>query len=215
MIITTAILDNGINIKDERVRNIVISAYDKIEFIQMLGRQRIKKGGKVNLYIRAFPKKTFLGLIRYTEKNIQFMVDFYRYTTSKRKDRELDAINEKLTSMLLGKHPEELLDKNPDYRSKNSSDYKKEDSSKKVYYELVVNRLAFMKMVSLRHYYRNIVDAFQNDYNAFLKMQLSWLDKEYSEKNWIHHQETEIIFENLIGKELDKKEQEELREYSR
>ena len=78
---------------------------------------------------------------------------------------------------------------------------------------MTVNKFAFMKMVSLRYYYRNIVDEFQRDENAFLKMQLSWLEKEYSEKRWIHYQETETYFENFIGKELGKKAQEELREY--
>lgn len=53
VLIATKTLDNGINIKDNKVKNIVIMAWDKITFIQMLGRRRvnIEDADTVNLYI--------------------------------------------------------------------------------------------------------------------------------------------------------------------
>ena len=57
VLITTAVIDNGVNIKDEKVRNIVIDVPDRVEFIQMLGRIRINKEKElnhINLYLRDF-----------------------------------------------------------------------------------------------------------------------------------------------------------------
>ena len=54
VLITTSLLDNGINISDEKVKNIVIDVFDRVEFIQMLGRVRIKGEQKINLYIKNY-----------------------------------------------------------------------------------------------------------------------------------------------------------------
>lgn len=50
ILITTKVLDNGINITDERVRHIVIPFCAKSDFIQMLGRKRIINTESVNVY---------------------------------------------------------------------------------------------------------------------------------------------------------------------
>ena len=41
-LISTSILDNGIDIKDENFRHMVLITWDSIEFLQMVGRKRIK-----------------------------------------------------------------------------------------------------------------------------------------------------------------------------
>ncbi|MBR0287609.1 MAG: DEAD/DEAH box helicase family protein, partial [Selenomonadaceae bacterium] len=63
VLIATSLLNNGINISDEKVKNIVIDVFDRTEFIQMLGRVRVKSGDSINLYIREYKTeelKTFL-----------------------------------------------------------------------------------------------------------------------------------------------------------
>ena len=57
VLIATAVIDNGVNIKDKSVKHIVIGVPDRVEFIQMLGRLRIDDNfkGKINLYIKNFP----------------------------------------------------------------------------------------------------------------------------------------------------------------
>jgi superfamily II DNA or RNA helicase len=64
-LIATKVIDNGININDSLLTNIVIIALDKVDFIQMLGRKRIdiKEAQNINLYIMARYKKTFSTLI--------------------------------------------------------------------------------------------------------------------------------------------------------
>lgn len=51
VLITTAVLDNGITISDARVKNIVINAFSESEFKQMLGRRRVHKNEEICLYI--------------------------------------------------------------------------------------------------------------------------------------------------------------------
>ena len=66
VLIASKALDNGINIKDELLTNIVILAWDKISTLQMLGRKRIKidNAQEINLYISTRSKKAFQGLLR-------------------------------------------------------------------------------------------------------------------------------------------------------
>ena len=51
VLITTKVLDNGVNISDEGVRHIVIPFCDQTEFMQMLGRRRTAEGERVCLYV--------------------------------------------------------------------------------------------------------------------------------------------------------------------
>lgn len=54
ILITTSVLDCGINIDDEEVSNVVIACDNKTGFLQMLGRKRVKEGEKVRLFIKAY-----------------------------------------------------------------------------------------------------------------------------------------------------------------
>ena len=51
VLITTKVLDNGVNISDKGVRHIVIPFCDQTEFMQMLGRRRTDEGERVCLYV--------------------------------------------------------------------------------------------------------------------------------------------------------------------
>ncbi|MCD3254366.1 DEAD/DEAH box helicase [Clostridium botulinum] len=70
VLVTTKILDNGVNIKDELVKHIVIMAWDKTTFIQMLGRKRIdiENAENINLYINTRYKKSFRANLTWFEK---------------------------------------------------------------------------------------------------------------------------------------------------
>lgn len=52
ILITTTVLDNGVNIIDKKVKNVLIDFYDPITIIQALGRKRIQPGEKIVLYLR-------------------------------------------------------------------------------------------------------------------------------------------------------------------
>ena len=51
VLLTTSVIDNGVNITDPNVKNIVIEAADKVSFLQMLGRRRIALGEPINVFV--------------------------------------------------------------------------------------------------------------------------------------------------------------------
>lgn len=55
LLFSTKVLDNGVNIKDDKVKHIIIDMLDPISFIQCLGRKRILKDDDyINLYIKNY-----------------------------------------------------------------------------------------------------------------------------------------------------------------
>ena len=54
VLISTSVLDNGVNFKDQDLKHIVVSSYDKTMLLQMLGRKRLESDkDTINLYIHA------------------------------------------------------------------------------------------------------------------------------------------------------------------
>lgn len=51
VMIATSVLDNGFNIKDDMVKNIVVDSLGEVQMKQMLGRKRVKDGERVTFYI--------------------------------------------------------------------------------------------------------------------------------------------------------------------
>ena len=76
VVIATKVLDNGVNIKDPQLKHIVIDAYEKTEFLQMLGRKRwINEEDHAFLYIKNIPE----GTLRRKVKNQNLsIVQFWR-----------------------------------------------------------------------------------------------------------------------------------------
>ena len=52
VLVCTSVLDCGVNIKDAKMRHIVVETTDKVEFLQMVGRKRLQKGEQVFVYVR-------------------------------------------------------------------------------------------------------------------------------------------------------------------
>lgn len=61
ILITTAVLDNGVSIHDEEVGNVVIMTESKISFLQMLGRVRAESVNRCNLIFVIRSKDVFLN----------------------------------------------------------------------------------------------------------------------------------------------------------
>lgn len=64
VLITTTIMNNGVNIRDEKVKHIVCKTYNLTTFVQEVGRVRldIDNPYEVNLYLQANNKKQWLGI---------------------------------------------------------------------------------------------------------------------------------------------------------
>jgi hypothetical protein len=101
IVFATKILDNGINIKDESLRNIFIDILDPISFIQSLGRKRIiSKNDKINLYLRFYNK----GNVYYASNNCKEKIDVVKDFN------ELDI--DDFTSKYLDKNVESIISTN-------------------------------------------------------------------------------------------------------
>lgn len=223
VLISTSVLDNGVNIKDKQLKNIVISVYDKTEFVQMLGRRRVEENDGVTLYIRYFSANTFSGLRKITEDNIDLLMWVYEANKSRLskmyangKWYENRIHKPSYTQSTVWEKLKKRCPKGFLYRNKDFANAKKDD----VFRDIKVNNIALMKQISLRYYYTSIMKSLKEDKLAFLKLQLSWLEKEYSDENWVGYEEkmkiiseTEKYLHSICGKYLDKKEQLQLRNY--
>lgn len=52
VLVSTSVIDNGISLCDDDLKNIVIDFSDNVQFMQMLGRKRVKDGEQINVYVR-------------------------------------------------------------------------------------------------------------------------------------------------------------------
>lgn len=77
ILISTNVLDNGINFKDDDLKNIVIDSTDKTQIIQMIGRKRRNQNEKVNVYIMNQSKEKISGFKAKTGAKKRFLLNFY------------------------------------------------------------------------------------------------------------------------------------------
>lgn len=96
ILISTAVLDNGVNLNDSSIKNIVIDTLNKEEFLQMLGRKRVKnRAGEVaeeiNLYIKNYSDEELKENIK--KKVIKLLdilyfdnIDFYSLNAKEKTD---------------------------------------------------------------------------------------------------------------------------------
>jgi hypothetical protein len=51
ILVATTVIENGINIVDKKLKNIVVDIYDPLAIVQALGRKRLKENEKVRLFL--------------------------------------------------------------------------------------------------------------------------------------------------------------------
>lgn len=91
VIVTTSVLDNGINITNDtitkfkdKVLNVAIESFDRIEFIQMLGRIRAEENVPVQLYIKEYSLSRLKSLLSRDVKLLVQILYLKRYEPSSR-----------------------------------------------------------------------------------------------------------------------------------
>ena len=84
VLVTTSVLDCGINIWDDALKNIVVITDNRTSLVQMLGRKRCKSEERVNLYVRDISEQTFL--CRYKEA-VALYSWYNRYKEADNKER--------------------------------------------------------------------------------------------------------------------------------
>ena len=156
VLICTKVLDNGVNIQDEEVKNIVISSWDRTTFIQELGRVRqdINNPYEIDLYIPMKSKKAF------TSRQMGI-------------SKEIDILN------LYENNKEEFMFQYRDNKNKlpNHLFYVKDNKG------YVINKLGYGNTYSFNKFLNDIINKWDDKKNkdksyTFIKEQLSWIGLE-------------------------------------
>ena len=191
VLITTSVLDNGVNIKDDKLTNIVIESFDSITFIQELGRKRmtLNNVSSINLYIPMRNSSNFTLRIKNIQKEVE-LIDLFRKDKAKFK---------KLTDYNISKLGNAFYFDECD--------------------NLKVNLIYYARCLKDINKFTNYSKLLEDDKWFFIKEQLSWLGLEdtFSVSNLVEKvvdneeaQTLEEYLESLIGKRLYKEQQTEL-----
>ena len=170
VLITTPVLDNGINIKSHDLKNIVIHSDNIVSFIQMLGRKRLlNKNERINLYI---PSED-INLFEKRKQKIENIISDINQCNSS----ELDCY---MTKILYSK------------------DDSRAESFRSVAFPITeyirgyprstfyINELSQYQLHLMYNNYTKILDRFYTEGNiAFLLEQLSWLGIDYDNSKWL------------------------------
>lgn len=193
VIITTSVMDNGISIEDIELRNMVILADTKEDFIQMLGRKRRDASvEKINVYICKRSKEYFKKRQESVNKILEFI------------QKNFDSSPVKLLGKVMS-----------DYRS-----YKLANQTLYLFNTaLTWNEWSLYKSKSLNEYYQRIIERFDKEGDeAFLNEQAEWLEITVNQTNmeFIREKEDKLresvnaVLQEYSDKELNKDEYTEL-----
>lgn len=203
VIITTAVMDNGISFHDGELRNIVIMADTEEEFIQMLGRKR-RDGKNINLFICKRDSNYFLR----RKRNVEGALAFYnRYrndidgmywklwdrqylSEAEKKHRgikelENGSIFQKFTPQQCVSEPGimqcvtyRICQQQKMLNSMIEDIYAYENIRKFCYFVngiAAFNTFSIDRLYDLRHFYSEMEQKLQEDKFAFVKCQAEWL----------------------------------------
>ena len=180
ILVTTAVLDNGTNLKDSNLTNIVLMTDDEVEFKQMLGRRRLMNDtDKFNLFISIGKRGTF-------ENRRKFYHNLYWEISDNREITVLEA--------------EKMLLKDPVHVSSFLQSYY--DRRDLLYH---ANELALEKVRERYLFCKKISEGLVHDKNFFLREQMSWIGKKYSDE-WVNNANIGYTKEEIdeIMNELDR-----------
>ena len=192
VLITTKLLDNGVNFKDRQLCNIVIDTISRVEFLQMLGRKRIQGDDSVKLYIPKKSRKYFSGYYNLSVlKSLEFV------NTGKTSE---DLMKECFADSTVYEVARRF------YIVRNGT--------------LTVNPAGVYKLKLIEKFLLDMQVAMQIDEWAFIKEQLKWLDmqEDFSEKNMLPDFSKEKVYETVnellkssVGEWMDKDRQDMFR----
>jgi hypothetical protein len=171
ILLTTSVLDNGINLKDKLLKNIVIFSYDKTEFIQILGRKRILDNEKVNLFLYSGKVNELNTKLSIIKKQLKIIEEF--------KNDSSTFLNKYFNNSEV--HPGLF------YFNRNSKP--------------ILNPLAEKKLWCNKSFYEEIISQLNaGNKQAFILEQLSWLDlkKSYNPSLYITYVNSDTKIANFI-----------------
>ena len=188
VLITTKLLDNGVNIMDDKVKNIVVNSWSRENLIQSIGRIRfksLKEAYNINLYLDEKTHKQVWGKLNAIDKTLKH---FELLIADKNEFNK--KFRNKLNKLPNGIH----LDKNNQF---------------------IFDKVTYANLLKTKIEMTNLEKDF--DSISYINKQLSWLginDKEIIRLEEIQAKQTNDGIEeyvlSLLNKPLNKEQQEEL-----
>lgn len=158
-LICTSVLDSGINIEDLNVKYVVIDTANSVQAKQMLGRKRHDDHENITLYVRQMNKKDILNI----------------YTNSQRRYSELCEYEQGPVAYLQnnwGNIPES-------FQKAVAMHICRIDNQCSAYINFMPNPCYRYKLSIDIGSYQKILDAMEEDDDAFPKIVCSWFGKEF------------------------------------
>ena len=192
--ITTSVLDNGVNIEDIELRNVLLFADTETEFIQMLGRKR-RDALPINLYSFKYDKNHFCKRKKQLEKRKEIADNYLKHIRNKIHDLQKEnswkdwsdnrnriCLNECEKKCVERLHIKLMQDLSDHYIN-----YSDVSSVFTVYGgKWYLNRLSVQNIENLNMYYKRIIEKFEAEgEDAFIREQLCWLGKDDEAENII------------------------------
>lgn len=231
ILIATAVIDNGISIKDEELRNIVIMADTEETFVQMLGRKR-PDGQNLLVYICKRDRRYFERRLRYVRQVLKFYDEQAVYLNQMFQDfSSEDYVFPFVKNFIAyGKIPQQNNQQVyfPFYIQQTILESivtgnRMSDYAKKLLYPIgglyAVNSFSLKRFRTLMVFYQEMLQKISEDEDAFVKQQASWLgineekvsmaiQESKEELDEMHRDQIiEILTsQGYVGKELSKEE---------
>lgn len=194
--IATIVLDNGVSIHDEQLRNLVVVTDSKAELLQIIGRKRMEEGETIDLYLPKGKREEFERRLCKVEECLRVAEEIER------------------NEIIFGTTIDALLP-----RMLNSEKYfglcQKVIFYDKFRRDLFVNPLAKMQLLYMQRNYKEILAAFDLDGDfGFFNLEMKWLGKQANGEieRYLIDLEVEtrkkviIALDALVDKELDRKD---------
>lgn len=178
VLIATSVLDNGINISDEKLRKIVIMADNETEFIQMLGRRR-RNNEKVDVYVYLYGKAHFKSRININNNRKRYAENFYKGMLFMMRNQAAIQSSNSVSQDLFNKERISLIEHS---RLIVDNIFEIFDQIKYTHLSfngmIYLNPLSMKNLQNLNRFYNKIVCRFEDgDEYAFAREVMNWLNK--------------------------------------
>lgn len=165
ILFVTKVLDVGVSIEDPEIDTIIIDPTTRTNFLQMLARVRLQKNQRPTIYI-------FQSDLNFFENRVEQNTNLANLAYQLLKERKFD-LKEFAARISLG----EVEAYTPDMLQRFT--FKDRNGQRRI------SELTCIQTMIDYDFYVQMASEIADDENAFVKTQLSWMDKKFSSKDFV------------------------------
>lgn len=94
VLVTTAVTDCGVNINDPAVKHVVLFSTDHVQFLQELGRKRIKGDEIIHVYVPELSSQQWRRMEARNNQLLKIVEDFYQYPSPQQRSKLFQDVYE-------------------------------------------------------------------------------------------------------------------------